>query len=239
MRRVLCSLAILLLCTAGTAHALEGLYVAPKLGYSLLTFDDPRMTEDFGKGDSFTLYNKDATEGIIAGGLAIGYDFARRGGLPVRVELEGMLREAAKKSTDIFLSGVQLTRESNVQTLFANVYLDFPMGWALTPYVGGGIGMASVDYGITLRERDGEEFDRVKRLAENEFFNESSKRTNFAWNIGAGLVYAFTPNVALDLNYRYVDAGKGRVGIRDEEISGRFQSDIFLNEFLLALRYTF
>jgi opacity protein-like surface antigen len=32
--------------------------------------------------------------------------------------------------------------------------------------------------------------------------------TNFAWNVGLGVGYQITPNVALDVGYRYVDLGK-------------------------------
>jgi opacity protein-like surface antigen len=231
MKKVILAMIVVLFCTAGVAHAMEGFYIAPKLGYSLLNFDDPELS---GAGQSISLSDKE--DDVWGGGLALGYDMARRGGLPVRVEIEGFLRDRGTKSWDRSFTeengnGVATLTTRNratVSTLFANAYFDIPLGWMLTPYVGGGLGISFIDYRTNLS------------LGGVQEASSSDDRTNFAWNLGAGLAWGFTQNMALDLNYRYVDAGRGRTDVDlglGEEVRSR--SDIFLHEFLLGLRYTF
>ena len=215
MKKVLLSVMVLVFCTAGTAQALEGFYIAPKLGYSLLEFDNPRIGElGFSDGDDW----------IWGGGVALGYDMRRMGGMiPLRIEVEGFLRERGEDSWSAAfeLEEGRVRNRAEVHTLFANAFFDIPLGWMITPYVGGGLGMAFVDY-------------RTAFEALGETISQSDDRTNFAWNIGAGLAWEFTENIALDFNYRFVDAGEGRVSTD----IGRSKSDILLHEFLLGLRFT-
>jgi opacity protein-like surface antigen len=212
MKRILCALVVLMFCTAGAAHALEGFYIAPKLGYSLLNFDDPQI----GAIDGFS----DEDDDVWGGGLAIGYDMRRMEMfIPLRIEVEGFLRDRGEETWPVDDFGiVTVENRAEVATLFANAFFDIPLGWVITPYVGGGVGAAWVDYKTSL-EGVG---------------SASDDRTNFAWNLGAGLAFEFLENIALDFNYRYVDAGEGRV---DTDL-GRSQADIVLHEFLLALRFT-
>jgi opacity protein-like surface antigen len=213
MKRILCALVVLMFCMAGAAHALEGFYIAPKLGYSLLNFDDPEIGE-FGFSDD--------DDDVWGGGLALGYDMRRKGGIPIRVEVEGFIRESGEATWPAAFGEGTVRNRAEVATLFANAFFDIPLGWIITPYVGGGLGVAWVDY------RTSGELGFVDGSA-------SDDRTNFAWNLGAGLAWEFTQNMALDFNYRYVDAGEGRVSTD----LGRSESDIFLHEFLLGLRFTF
>jgi opacity protein-like surface antigen len=216
MYKILASLAIVLFCTAGTAHALQGFYIAPKLGYSLQNFDDPR----FGP-----LNLSDRDQGVWGGGLALGYDMRMmQGWLPLRVELEGFFRESGEENFTV-LQG-NLSNRARVTTLFANAFYDIPLGMAFTPYVGLGIGMANVDY----RTNTDLALDLLPAGASN-----SDDQWNFAWNIGAGVAYTITQNLDIDFNYRYVDVGEGEV-----KVGGfRSDSDIYLHEFLLGLRLTF
>jgi opacity protein-like surface antigen len=207
MYKVLASLAIVLFCTVGTAHALQGFYIAPKLGYSLQNFDDPRFQGPL----------SDRDQGVWGGGLALGYDMRMmQGMLPLRFEVEGFFRDSGDETWNE-MQGI-INNRARVTTLFANAFFDIPLGLAFTPYVGLGIGTANVDYRT------------IAPAGSN-----SDDQWNFAWNIGGGVAYAFTPNLALDLNYRYVDAGEGKVDI----LGLRSQSDIYLHEFLLGLRLTF
>jgi opacity protein-like surface antigen len=215
MKKIVISLAALIFCTAGTAQALEGFYIAPKLGYSQLNFDDPRAAIPL----------SDKEEGVWGGGLALGYDMRmmQEWMLPLRLEVEGFFREGAEEDWDTQLGPV--SNRARVTTLFANAFFDIPLGLAFTPYVGGGLGMAFVDYKTSL------DLALLNGIAGSN----SDDQTNFAWNIGAGVAYSFTQNIALDFNYRYVNAGEGRV-----DVAGiRSDSDIFLHEFLLGLRLTF
>jgi outer membrane immunogenic protein len=216
MKRIVFTLVIFMFCTAGTAHALQGFYVAPKLGYSLLNFDDPQIG-----GIAF----RDRDDGVWGGGLAVGWDMGRAAGpgwagVPLRIELEGFWRERGEET--FATPGVFIQNRAEVLTLFGNAFLDIPLGWAFTPYVGAGVGLAWVDYRTTVPGPEFAQFD--------------DDRTNFAWNVGAGAAFALTENILLDVNYRFVDAGTGRVNVPG---LGRSESDIFLHEFLAGIRLAF
>lgn len=64
----------------------------------------------------------------------------------------------------------------------ANVWLDIPTGSLLTPYIGGGVGIAG-------------------------FQIEDEGKAKFAWQLGAGVAVDISPNVSLTADYRFRNAG--------------------------------
>ena len=77
--------------------------------------------------------------------------------------------------------------------MLGNIWWDIPMGTGFTPYIGGGVGAAWVNPDISLYEGNGEEpfvysWD-VGSLAP-------------AAQLGAGVVYDISDNMAVDLGYR-------------------------------------
>jgi opacity protein-like surface antigen len=218
MYKVLASLFILLLCTAGTAHALQGFYIAPKLGYSILRFEDPEI-------DNFGFSNED--DQVFGGGLALGYDMRRMEGMvPLRFEVEGFWRERGDNNWVVAGEGT-VNNRVEVGTLFANVYFDIPLGWVITPYIGGGLGMSWLDYRTRLSATENGNGPLTVEGSDDSW--------EFAWNVGAGIAWFMTESIALDFNYRYVDAGEASTNIE----GFNSQADIILHEFLLGLRFTF
>ena len=89
---------------------------------------------------------------VFGGAIAIGYDFNKRLGAPVRLELEYALYSDAKAKDsghETWSNGAwerdSSTTTIGVQTLFANAYFDFHNSSAFTPYVGFGLGMSFVN----------------------------------------------------------------------------------------------
>ena len=87
----------------------------------------------------------------------------------------------------------------------ANGYFDFDgafphMFGSLQPYISAGIGGARNHLGTTtgVSSRIG------------PFTLGGASRTNFAWALGAGVGYALTPRLTIDLAYKYVDTGDVR-----------------------------
>lgn len=105
-------------------------------------------------------------------------------------------------------------------TLMANGYYDFtvPGIMPLVPYVGGGIGIAhnSVD-GVSVA---------VPGTGVASLTGHDSNQ--FAWQLSAGVAYNFTPTLALDVGYRYLDAG-----------SAGFAGHLHANELTTSLRFGF
>ena len=113
-----------------------------------------------------------------------------------------------------------------------NAYVDLGTWWCITPYVGGGVGFASLSimgYKDTNVVRNG--------IA----FGQDNSETNLAWALYAGLSYKVNPSLTLDLSYRYTDLGDIRTGnIATYDLSGTsggFQiEDITSNDLMLSVR---
>jgi opacity protein-like surface antigen len=81
----------------------------------------------------------------------------------------------------------------------ANGYFDLGTWYGFTPFVGGGVGFASnhirglKDYGLPPAAGFGAAADK--------------SAINFAWALMAGFSYSFTPNLKLELGYRYLNLG--------------------------------
>lgn len=115
----------------------------------------------------------------------------------------------------------------------ANAYIDLWSFRGITPYVGGGVGLAS----LTV---DG--FKDVNVPANGVAYGSGDTSTNFAWALYAGVSYDVTPQLTVDLAYRYVDMGDaatGTVTTFDGNGSGPGMkiNDVTSNDLMLNLRY--
>jgi opacity protein-like surface antigen len=115
----------------------------------------------------------------------------------------------------------------------ANAYIDLGTWHCVTPYVGGGIGFASIDV-IGLMD--------VNTPNNGVAFARDHSETNFAWAFYAGLSYKVTPSLTLDLTYRYTDLGDAKSGVRttyDNTVTGPGVDieDITSNDLMLSVRW--
>ncbi|HEX9881478.1 MAG TPA: outer membrane beta-barrel protein [Hyphomicrobium sp.] len=115
----------------------------------------------------------------------------------------------------------------------ANAYWDIATWCGFTPYVGAGIGFAT----LTV---DG--LKDVNVPANSVFFGASNTTTNFAWAIHAGVAYDVSPQFAIDLSYRYADLGNASSGVVTAYDGSSSYSevairDITSNDLLLGVRY--
>ncbi len=197
-------------------------YVSAKLTYSdashdvkwsdTWTNDDDEVVSESGK--------QKFSDNVWGGSLAYGVKADA-----VRTELElNIKQDAEKKFSEVSEdegddAGVETTKLSvENNSVMINAYYDINTGTKLTPYVGAGIGMA-----------------HLKATAKYDDGKDSKSKNNFAWQVGAGVAYALTDNVALDAGYRYTDAGD--VKISDGESTNKYEAKS--HEFLLGARYSF
>ena len=217
--------------TAKAADSQLGIYVAPKIIYGLTYMKDVKHKEVwYGTPDPWNMGSHQ--DNTFGGSLAAGYDFSKKLNVPVRAELE--YAAFTKAEAEDMLWGVTYSYQSNnIQTLFANVYYDINTGTKFTPYVGAGIGAG---------------FIRAKGYYyDNRYITDSKTVTNFAWNIGLGLGYEITKNVALDIGYRFADLGKAKTGRDDWEWRTSYPGDgfqmktkrIYQHQFSMGARFTF
>ncbi len=84
-----------------------------------------------------------------------------------------------------------------------NAYVDIGSWCGVTPYVGGGIGMASVSV-LGLRD--------TNPVQNTTYYGADHTEYNFAWALYAGMSYDVTDRVTLDFGYRYLDLGDAKTG---------------------------
>ncbi len=256
-----------ILLAPGAVRAQEGgpVYLTPKLMYSHQMTDNFKASESFeGFGNFSGRYSGSNESGdTFGGGLAVGYDFGAAGGVPVRAELEYLIRgrsdtEYPTKRTSYLnafnYSDSSYESQATVQTLFANFYYDFRNDTAFTPYIGAGLGGANVKGELKSKHRG-----TITHYPSNHVypdvstdFNGSHESWNFAWNLSAGAAYQFTDSIALDLSYRYSDMGAVEYGTHwytlvgatdvitgDTDMGhygGKAEADLTAHEVILGLR---
>lgn len=115
----------------------------------------------------------------------------------------------------------------------ANAYIDLGTYMCITPYVGGGIGLASVSV-LGLKD--------VNVPNNSVFYAADHTETNFAWAVYGGLAYEVNQSVTLDLGYRYTDLGDARSGtVTAYDNSSSYASvnidDITSHDVMLGVRW--
>lgn len=143
-------------------------------------------------------YNTIGDQAFAGGGF--GYQFNNW----FRADFTGEYRTEASYRAGIvaanpasgFLGGDFYTAGISTAVFLANGYVDLGRWYGVTPFVGGGVGLAS---------------HRLAALTDAGlgFGTATDKyQTNFAWSVTAGLAFNVTPNFRMELAYRYLDMGQ-------------------------------
>lgn len=135
-------------------------------------------------GDSLKVKFNDGTWGAH---VALG---AKHGAF--RLETEYNTGKTAHKKID--LDGDAAKANLRTESILVNAYWDIDLCSRFTPYVSAGAGLAKLNF-----------------RAKSEDGVMKSNPSNFAWQIGAGVSYAATDSIDVDLGYRYVDMGAARI----------------------------
>jgi opacity protein-like surface antigen len=89
--------------------------------------------------------------------------------------------------------------------VFLNGYFDFPVNWkSLKPYVGAGVGWANNQLGTVSYVPVGAIIGTPTNLT-------GGTTNNFAWNAGLGVGIEVSKGTIIDISYRYVNLGKGKL----------------------------
>jgi outer membrane protein OmpA-like peptidoglycan-associated protein len=106
--------------------------------------------------------------------------------------------------------------ETNVLSGMINAMLDFGEDDGISGFIGGGAGLARVD------------FSELRAFANQGAFLDDSD-TNFAWQAVAGVRAALTPNIDVHLRYRFFNVENVQtVGFNGNDVEGRFRSHSLL-----------
>ena len=125
------ALAMCITAAVSKAEATYGMYIAPKITWGFF---------NSGYIDGMGQNNTQSGTNSIGGGIALGYNFYRFFDVPVRVEVEYLMRSDAKFDVDH-----DTMKAAAPKTAFFNAYLDYHNSTDFTPYMAGGVGLGFVD----------------------------------------------------------------------------------------------
>ncbi|MGB0498540.1 MAG: outer membrane protein, partial [Rubricella sp.] len=194
----------------GAAFAEEGPYVAGFAGLASFPdagFDQDVADPDYASGDLSLEYGFDLNG-------AIGYDL---GGILIEAQIG---RAAGGTDTLSFpdatapFDSAETDGDVSIVYGMVNGWIEIPTEGPITPFVGGGIGYASlsIDTAFTLGSNNGID----------------SSDTVFAYQIGAGATYALSETNMLAVRYRYLTTGDGDfTDNEDTAISAGLSAHIF------------
>jgi len=116
----------------------------------------------------------------------------------------GTFSRASNDQDGTFFPGTnEYTADIQSWVGLANAYVDLPTVLCITPWVGAGIGLASISVN-GLKD--------VNVPNNSVSYGADHSETNFAWAVYGGLSYDVNPSVTLDLSYRYLGLGDARSG---------------------------
>jgi len=136
--------------------------------------------------------------------------------------------------------------------VMANAYADIGTWYGLTPYIGAGIGLVRhnmsgfTDSGISWNggafNSNGTPDGALTGVAFSRI--DDKTKTNLAWAVMAGLSYSVTPNLKLDLGYRYMNLGDVPSGAihcicGGPTFPGFKVKNLTSNEFRIGMRWMF
>ena len=192
-------------------------------------------TESFETND-FTVHHKDIKSSPLFG-LGVGWQ-ARHW---LRFDLTGEYRgDALFVAQDSFPGGVGFDAGTNEYQAdirswlgLANAYIDMGNWCGFTPYIGAGIGFAT----LTV---DGMKDVNVPN--DSVGYGATKTNTNFAYAFYAGVSFDVTSQSVIDFSYRYADLGTAQSGVVTTfdgaaSISGVFARDITSNDVMVGYRY--
>ena len=143
----------------------------------------------------------------------------------------------------VYSSFPTFTDKAKIQTeaLFINGFYDFQpfsiSNTAITPYLGGGVGISRNKMGTDVRHNNG--------IPNGETI-DGNTINQFAYKLSAGTLVSLTEQLSLDVNYQYVNLGafKGGTEVLLMELSGQPTKrnnggDIKTQELMVGLQYKF
>jgi opacity protein-like surface antigen len=194
-------------------------------------------TQDYDT-NTFTVHHKDIKSSPLFG-LGVGWRHSHW----LRFDATGDYRgDALFVGHDQYPAGFNFLSGTNEYTAdveswlgLANAYIDMGNWCGFTPFIGAGIGFSTLTV-TGLKD--------VNVPRGGIGFGQDNTNTNFAWALHAGVSFDVSPQMAIDLAYRYADLGTAQSGVATAyngtaSNSGLFIKDITANDVMLGMRYKF
>ena len=240
MKKILAAL-LLTLPSMAMAIDLDGYYITAKGGVSK-TFNTGTTSlnlQNFGVGGALrTFQNED-----LGTGSAFGFSVGKYLTDSFRLELEAIKRTGYEFDAR-FVTFTTNNLEAKIEThaLFINGFYDFQpffmSNTAITPYLGGGVGISRNKMGTIMQHING---IPTGTTLDGNTINQ------FAYKLSAGTLVSLTEQLSLDVNYQYVNLGAFKGGtevLTNGAFFGNLQrgidgGDIKTQELMVGLQYAF
>jgi opacity protein-like surface antigen len=194
----------------------SGWYLRGDVGVGLLDF---RRTDAFDRSSPPAPYDyariQDHIGDQVFVGAGVGYQFNSW----LRFDVTGEYRTqtdwrfVAEDRTGGAAGGFDLlTGKFSSVVGLANVYFDLGHWYGFTPFIGGGVGVAHHMFGSVTDEGLGLYTGGASGVAGGFGYAAPRDKTNFAWALHAGVGYDVSPNLKLEVAYRYLNMGDVRTG---------------------------
>lgn len=230
-----------------------GFYLRGDVGYSIWSDSDLDFVNNAPGAGFSTPFEFDNDDAVVVG-AGVGYKFRKY----LRIDLTADIRTNEDNDGTIACGAclppstigerfLDLSQTLDVSTFFANAYFDLGSFNRFTPYVGGGLGFAYLDYGTFISANNPTAANAPGAAAADlTAANPSGEATQifggeddvrFAWNLQAGASYDLNDNLALDGSYRYTRINGGDVA--QTAVGPVTSDDLEGHEIRIGLRYTF
>ena len=237
MKKLLAAL-LLTLPTISVAIDFDGFYITPKAGVSKSMDTGVMNYTNLGT----TSYLED---GDLGTGSAFGFSLGKYLTDSFRLELEAIKRTGYEYDGRA-IPFPTFTYNTKIQTeaLFINGFYDFQpftmSNTAITPYLGGGVGISRNKMGTTVFRSNGIPSGTT---IDGDTINQ------FAYKLSAGTLVSITEQLSLDVNYQYVNLGAFKGGTELSNKGVRYPAldrqrginggDIKTQELMVGLQYKF
>lgn len=200
----------------------NGWYLRGDVGYQFEHSDRDNVF-----GTIATSSSDDRFPATFSGG--IGYQFTDY--LRMDATVGYLFGNEAKLGFDNPVSIGSASVDNSIWTAMLNGYVDLGTFAGLTPYIGGGVGVA-----WSKREYDYSE-NFLDPLVADRATLDRDRNFAFAYSLGAGASYAVTPNLSLDLGYLYTSAPNAEVARLTSANTYEIEKGFDAHEVKLGLRY--
>jgi len=197
----------------------SGWYLRGDIGYKI---NKPYRDVNMG-ADPFIVQESNTMP--VTGSVGFGYRFTDYFRMEANIGL--MMTDSSKRvdTSAGIASPIVETTSNEMWTGMVNAYADLGTFVGFTPYIGGGVGLAAstrkyhlTDTGVSI-------------------LRDSASQYTFAYSLGAGVNYALTNDLSVDLGYEYFSAPNAEYITLLGPSSYRVNNGIDYHQIKLGLRY--
>lgn len=193
-----------------------GWYLRGDVGASVYT--SPKYSANDGLTNNF--FNESQSGGFFAG-VGVGYQFNSF----LRADVTGEFRSSDLRFASNFNVGAPGTGQYakvfnlsnghyNAGVVLANGYFDLGTWYGITPFVGGGVGVAFNTFSGWTDSGAINEFEPfITNIPTSPGLFKTRTTESLAWALHGGLAYDVTPNFKVELAYRYLNMGQAKTGV--------------------------